>query len=671
MKYLSKIVLVIFALFIFKTSNAQFVDCSYGILHKWSQGLAKCDSFLFVGVYDLGIYRSSNKGIDWEYKSNGINPELNSVKCFYADGSNIFAGTGNGVYFSSDYGENWIPRGFNNGSGIYGIGKSGQNIIISPGYYSSNNGISWIKCNFPHESPNIRQFASLGDTIFTIFSNIYSSFDHGVTWTLRDYVHYRFYFSIEANNNDLYAGSNEGIFKSTNRGNNWYAMNQGLPVTNTYVTTLEVHNGNLYTAYDHIIYKYSLTNSQWTPTNNFFGNSYFDCLLSFNDKLYAIADYGRHGLYYTTNDGNSWNKTKLINNNIKYLKDINNKIFACSDSSGIYTSTNNGDSWNSITINCSNFSSVTNVNSNIFIASPDSGIYKSINNGLNWIICNNGLNNINILSLDKKDSIVYAGSNTGLYFSNNLGSNWNLIGFNEKKISSISVTDSLFLIGTNTGLYFSTNNGLNWSTEYISGKTINVIKKYNNSIYAGTSSGLYLSSNNGISWDNIGQSGNYVTDVVKYADTVLFIGTNNGIYRTYDNGLSWRGMYDTGICLLDYNGYLYSGGNNIIIKGLKSSLVTDVLNVNTKITEKYNLYQNYPNPFNPITRIKFEIPKISILKIIIYDINGKEIETLTNKVFNPGVYEAEWNAQKYPSGVYFCRLTAGRFTQTIKMILIK
>jgi hypothetical protein len=96
--------------------------------------------------------------------------------------------------------------------------------------------------------------------------------------------------------------------------------------------------------------------------------------------------------------------------------------------------------------------------------------------------------------------------------------------------------------------------------------------------------------------------------------------------------------------------------------------------ISTEIPQTFALFQNYPNPFNPTTKIKFDIPlrngrDRSLLKI--YDVLGREIETLINEELNPGTYEIEWNAANYPSGVYFYSLTAGNFTQTKKMVIIK
>jgi hypothetical protein len=86
----------------------------------------------------------------------------------------------------------------------------------------------------------------------------------------------------------------------------------------------------------------------------------------------------------------------------------------------------------------------------------------------------------------------------------------------------------------------------------------------------------------------------------------------------------------------------------------------------------YELQQNYPNPFNPVTNIKFHVSSPGRMKIIIYDITGREVRTLINEKLHPGTYKAEWNASAYSSGVYFYSLIIdGKRMDTKKMILIK
>jgi ligand-binding sensor domain-containing protein len=90
-----------------------------------------------------------------------------------------------------------------------------------------------------------------------------------------------------------------------------------------------------------------------------------------------------------------------------------------------------------------------------------------------------------------------------------------------------------------------------------------------------------------------------------------------------------------------------------------------------EVPTEYALYQNYPNPFNPSTTIEFDIPEKTNVKIIIYDILGREVETLIDKELEPGKYKLNFNATNLPSGVYFYTLKTPKFTKTNKMLLIK
>ncbi|MEO8664762.1 MAG: SBBP repeat-containing protein [Ignavibacteria bacterium] len=83
------------------------------------------------------------------------------------------------------------------------------------------------------------------------------------------------------------------------------------------------------------------------------------------------------------------------------------------------------------------------------------------------------------------------------------------------------------------------------------------------------------------------------------------------------------------------------------------------------------LGDNYPNPFNPTTQISFNIPVSSNVKLGIYDMSGRMIELLVNKILQPGSHEYEWNASHYSSGTYFYKIESDGFVQTKKMLLIK
>jgi hypothetical protein len=93
--------------------------------------------------------------------------------------------------------------------------------------------------------------------------------------------------------------------------------------------------------------------------------------------------------------------------------------------------------------------------------------------------------------------------------------------------------------------------------------------------------------------------------------------------------------------------------------------------ISTEIPQRSALSQNYPNPFNPITNFEFRIADFGLVKLTVFDAIGREIEVLVNQQLQPGTYEVSWNASAYPSGVYYYRLSAGEFTQTKPMLLLK
>ncbi len=90
----------------------------------------------------------------------------------------------------------------------------------------------------------------------------------------------------------------------------------------------------------------------------------------------------------------------------------------------------------------------------------------------------------------------------------------------------------------------------------------------------------------------------------------------------------------------------------------------------------YSLSQNYPNPFNPATKIKFSVPLWRgeggrIVQLKIFDINGREVQTLINEALQPGSYEVTFNGSALNSGVYFYQLSTENFSETRKMLMIK
>jgi hypothetical protein len=115
--------------------------------------------------------------------------------------------------------------------------------------------------------------------------------------------------------------------------------------------------------------------------------------------------------------------------------------------------------------------------------------------------------------------------------------------------------------------------------------------------------------------------------------------------------------------------------NQIVKKGGTINITNNSINRLTveeiDIPTEFKLLQNYPNPFNPETKIGYWLPVSSKVTLKIYDILGREIETLVDLTQDAGKYEVNWKASNYSSGVYFCHIIAGSNLSTMKMLLVK
>ena len=114
-----------------------------------------------------------------------------------------------------------------------------------------------------------------------------------------------------------------------------------------------------------------------------------------------------------------------------------------------------------------------------------------------------------------------------------------------------------------------------------------------------------------------------------------------------------------------------SGAINADGTSYNGALTTTGVEQISELPNDYSLSQNYPNPFNPSTNIEYSIPSESFVELKVYDVLGNEVATLVNEQQSAGVYRADFTGDGFTSGLYIARITAGNFTNTIKMTLMK
>jgi hypothetical protein len=129
------------------------------------------------------------------------------------------------------------------------------------------------------------------------------------------------------------------------------------------------------------------------------------------------------------------------------------------------------------------------------------------------------------------------------------------------------------------------------------------------------------------------------------------------------------------------------GGSAMVQSGLLSELeliqpTTGVEPASLQAPGAFELLQNYPNPFNPTTTIRFSVGSASgqgqadgraqsPVRLSVYDLLGRRVAVLVDESRQPGIYSTTWNATGMATGIYFCRMEAGQFVATMRMLLLK
>ena len=409
--------------------------------------------------------------------------------------------------------------------------------------------------------------------------------------------------------------------------------------------------------------------------------------------IYSSNFYSQTG-WFQQNSGT------LLNLNSVYFVD-GNTGYTVGDTgqytivNNLFKTTNGGSNWVRLNFSFYPLSSVFFLDANTgFICGG--GTYgghtlsRTTNGGLNW---NGGLIN----DTTKMYSVYFINSLTGfqtgfyglnasgvscIFKSTDGGITWNkqYIGLYPEDIFSISFGDINTGYICGAGIFGkTTNTGVNWMSGYLPPiSNMRSVFFINNTIgwIVGDSYNVNKTTNGGTNWSSF-NLGNYLYSIRFVNDQSGWVCGNGGaIYGTTNGGTNWT-QQTTGISTTLYSLYFINaqtgwavGATGRILKTTTGGL-TLINPISNEVPNNFKLFQNYPNPFNPITKIKYQIAGGVFVKLIIYDILGREIGTLVNENLQPGSYEARWDATNYSSGVYFYRIQAGNYVNVKKIVLVK
>jgi photosystem II stability/assembly factor-like uncharacterized protein len=684
--------------------------------------------WVYSGIEGSGIFRSSDKGKNWNPINDGLpGGELYSF-CIAPDGR-IFCGGDKILAVSADHGDNWKP--------IPAIGNTITHIIVLPDSQiilafdynnilsrSNDNGVSWM---------DIRGIPGWGGNITKI--------ERG------------------SNNSVIVGTDGEGIFQIKSNVDTVTSLTYDLPKADRgaypyYTCTgfVVLDDGTILMPYFYGLSTLSTNATQWVRMIYPFEFPY--------DHLYKTTDSLLYGYHYfrlaeSKNLGKTWNviSTSEHTNSAMFFTKINNS-FLLAARSGFWRSDDNGTSWNASDngiarsdINCVLITSLNTV----IIGTARSGLFRSTDLGANWAnilfpwpgglgdyivsVKNNSKNTlfaasmgafnsiwksttdgttwsqspfidsnmthrealvITDMTINSRDEIIVSGytyfqdSLSGVFKSINDGNTWKRIFTvpnNTAPRSFLIMDDSLVIMGTNSnGFFRSTNLGSTWNSINGTSNTIQVISIIQDSasiiLAASMGSGIVRSTDKGMTWNlsNSGLTNLTVRTISKLPNGMVLAGTEKGGFVSQDHGLTWSGVTTSVPFGTVRSVFVDSEGNIYLVTdaGLYKTISITSIHITGQpiLPNNISLCQNYPNPFNPSTKIEFALPHEANISLKIYDVMGREVATLLHEAKSAGRYVVEWNGRntlnrQAASGIYFYGLEAGNYVETKKMILLK
>jgi photosystem II stability/assembly factor-like uncharacterized protein len=568
------------------------------------------------------IVKTTNGGVNWikQYKSGR---EITSIKILNANTG--FATAFDTLLYTSNGGINWSATYFGYRlmkvkfiNGLFGYFFKENNIL----YFTTNCGLNWSQLNYSSSvNGNTSDAYFLNENTGWISNkySVYKTTNGGINWT----------GNLISNNDDIlnviflnentgFAGTAKGrIFKTNNGGANWTVMLDNFKTNNRGVSFINNNTGFIVSD-GGIIYKTTNKGGNWISNHTCSVPLY----AIYTDSLTGCFAVGNSGfVLHSSNYGNNWTQS-ILTGNLYSVKFINqNTGIICGSSGTIYRTENRGANWSLLTSPTAvNLTGISFANSNTgWISGSNGYILKSTNAGQNWITCY-------VFPEPRQNyDVNFINESTG-----------NVINYLQYAYPSPYIYSCI---------YTTTNGGNNWYLNY----QYPLLYPYQGqprmtSINISNTGSGYITATNGD----------------------LFLTTNGTNFYIYHN------YFLTGLnasCFNNSGSSWVVGDNGLVLSSL--NLNVRIRNLNNIVADKFDLSQNYPNPFNPFTKIKFSLPKSCKVEISVYNITGKLIEILANKVLGNGTYEILWDAQAYPSGIYFCKMNSNEFTKSIKMLLIK
>jgi photosystem II stability/assembly factor-like uncharacterized protein len=694
-----------------------FVVLSATLLHaqplQWTEegtpfgalSIAVNGTTIFAGTHYQGIFRSLDNGINWKHLyTSTINEPITDVNSLAIDGMIIFAGTNQGLYISSDNGDTWLPSAvmagqqilftFVNGSTVFAGGDGGI-------YRSTNEGNSWKALKQSGSCMAVN-----GSTLYLgadYNPGFFHSTDNGDSWIAAkwypastDWTTY----SIAVLRNAIFAavrignypsGNTFEVYRSMDSSKTWNALGQ-----NSQINCLAVIGDTLFAGSEAgLVTRSTDLGNTWTVP---IGDVCYDLAVA-GSTLYAASGLA---VYHTTDGGNTWIRSgngwtynTLGSGSTYYITNVivginGTYVFVClNDTSGsVYRSSNNGMTWMRASSGLPNtefnkiqFTAVSCSGNNCYLGT-DQGVYRSTNNGDSWFVSSEGLppstapTRPTIYGFTTAGNYVFAATDDGVYRSSDDGSSWLLTHYWRQPPAYCLLTNNATVFaGTYWGVYRTTDFGDSWVhlDTILPEIKIDAMAINGNTLFAGDS----RSTDGGNTWvpyTNFFWGFNSLT----VSGGILYGGTGEGVFLSSDNGDTWvqenDGLPSSPSSPPNVTSLVIA--RNVAFAGTPAGLyyadLTGSLSVNpVPIGPSFSI-QVFPNPLTSSATMHYSLTQEAEITISIFDLLGREVmKPISGELQAAGEHEALTDMRHLAPGIYECRLNAGGYIRSTKIVLVK
>lgn len=699
-------------------------------------------------VTTSGLYKTTNGAVTWSVVKSGSYRDME----FKPGNSNtIYLSSTNAVHRSLDAGATWtqvhsvsganrIALGVSPANGNYVYAVAGPNVgtgAFKGLFRSTNSGTTWTTRS---TTPNILGYSNTGsdnrsqswydlaidvnptnvNQIQVGGINMWRSDNGGTSWINtsywiegsagQGYTHADIH-EVVYNGNNLYCGSDGGVYRSTNNASSWSDLSAGLAITEFYRFGGTPQNSNLFVggAQDNGSNKVEAPIPDLVM-EHIYGADGMEAAIDYTNSntIYLTTQNG--GLRRSTNGGNTSTSIKPTNLGggnwvTPFVIHPTNSSTLLAGYTDVGRSLNQGSSWTDLTngaigTGACNMVAYAPSNPNYIYAVKSSKVWKSTNGGSTWTDITTGLG----------------------------GSTYTYIAVNPTNPNHIYVTRSTFT--ANSKVFMSTNGGSTW-TNYsgtalpnVPANTIVYEPGSANGVYVGTDAGVYYRDDNLTDWidfsnglpflrvmemeintgagrlraatygRSIWESDLYTSDPcpVNLTLTGPLSGTDtyaasNNITSTNSIGAGANITFSAGNRITLNPGFTMTSGSafNAIMNGCNARTSRDIVDVTgtyeppiaeeelaTPPVKRDCTLANYPNPFRTHTWITFQMPEPSLVTLEIFDLKGDKVAVvLQDDMRSAGTHTINYNGEMLIPGQYFLRFTAGERVLNHKILVVR